>query len=206
VKPSNYTDESGRLWGYARVSTEDQRLDLQIDDLVKAGVPRGDIYVEKISGAKRDRPELAKVTKAMRSGDTLVVWRLDRLGRSLLDLLTRLEALHKRGIKFRSLKDAIDTDTAVGRLFLHVLGAMAEFERQLTIERTKAGIRSHRAKGGRHGAPLKLDLAKTEKLLRTGIPVTEVARRMGVHVNNVYYHFDATVCRRLAAEGPKRKR
>lgn len=194
------------MFGYARVSTDDQRLDLQLDALVKAGVARGDIYIEKISGASAKRIELSKAFKAVRSGDTLVVWRLDRLGRSLLDLLGRMQELERRGVKFRSLTEAIDTGTAAGRLIMHVVGAIAEFERQLTRERTKAGVAAHRARGGKHGAPLKLDLAKTETLLRTGIPVTEVARRMGVHVNNVYYHFNSTVCRRLAAEGPKRKR
>lgn len=199
------TTVEARLWGYARVSTDDQKLDLQLDALKRAGVGGGRIYVEKISGASHKRPELAKVWKALREGDTLVVWRLDRLGRSLLDLLSRMQDLEKRGIKFRSLTEAIDTGTASGRLVMHMVGAIAEFERQLTRERTKAGVKAHRDRGGRHGAPQKLDLGKVETMLRSGQSVKQVADAMGVFPSNVYYHFNATVVRRLAAEGPKRK-
>lgn len=201
--PTNHVIE-GRLWGYARVSTDDQKLDLQLDALNRAGVITERIYVEKLSGARSNRPELAKVLKQCREGDTLIVWRLDRLGRSLLDLLTKLQELERRGVKFRSLTESIDTGTAAGRLIMHVVGAIAEFERQLTRERTKAGVAAHRARGGRHGAPQKLNLARVEELLRSGKPVGEVAKIMRVFPSGIYYHFPATVCRRLAAEGPKK--
>lgn len=142
------------LIGYARVSTIDQNLDLQLDALTMAGCAH--IFQDEgVSGGKARRPGLDKAIKRLKSGDVLVVWRLDRLGRSmrhLIELTTHLEA---RGIGFRSLSDAIDTSTASGKLFFHVTGAFAEFERNLISERTKAGMAAAKARGVKIGRPKK---------------------------------------------------
>lgn len=134
-----------RLIGYARVSTEDQRPELQLDALKAAGCDP--IYTEYKSGADRKRPELAKMLAEVQTGDTVVVWRLDRLGRSLPHLIELIEDLGKRGVGFRSLSEEINTTTAGGRLIFHMMGALAEFERSLIRERTKAGLVAARLMG-----------------------------------------------------------
>ena len=153
--------------GYARVSTADQVMNLQIDALKAAGCFH--IHEEPAtSGAKKNRPVLDMAIKDLRPGDTLVVWRLDRLSRSIKDLYSRLEAIEAAGAGFRSLTEAFDFTTATGRLILGMLAIMAEFERQLTIERTKAGMASLRARGAQLGAPKKLNKqlqAKAKKLM-----------------------------------------
>lgn len=157
----------GELIGYARVSTQDQSLSLQTDALKKAGCFI--IREEKLSGAKKDRPELDMAIKDLRPGDTLVVWRLDRLSRSIKDLYERLSQIEAAGAGFRSLTEAFDFTTATGRLILGMLAIMAEFERQLTIERTKAGMAVLREKGHKIGAPSKLNArlrAKGVKMLK----------------------------------------
>ena len=132
--------------GYARVSTEDQNLDLQNDALTKAGC--GEIYKEYASGKSRlARPELANCLRVLRAGDTLTVWRLDRLGRSLSDLVAIVNDLEKRDIAFESLSERIDTRSASGKLIFHVFASMAEFERNLIRERTQAGLAAARARG-----------------------------------------------------------
>jgi DNA invertase Pin-like site-specific DNA recombinase len=133
------------LIGYARVSTGEQNLSLQIDALKQAGCE--DIYTDEISSSKADRPGLQKALTYLRKGDTLVVWRLDRLGRSLKDLVQKVEDLKKRGIDFRSLQESIDTTNSVGKFQFHVFSALAEFERDLIRDRTIAGLRSARAQG-----------------------------------------------------------
>jgi DNA invertase Pin-like site-specific DNA recombinase len=158
----------GELIGYARVSTADQSLELQTDALRKAGCFH--IHEEPAtSGAKKVRPVLDMAIKDLRPGDTLVVWRLDRLSRSIKDLYSRLEAIEAAGAGFKSLTEAFDFTTATGRLILGMLAIMAEFERQLTIERTKAGMAVLRDKGHLLGAPKKLDAklrAKAKKMLK----------------------------------------
>ena len=139
------------LIGYARVSTSEQTTAGQLDALRAAGC--GVILEEQASGADRARPELARALGRVRRGDTLVVARLDRVARSLSHLLSIVESLEKRGIGFRSLADAIDTTTPQGRLVLHVLGAMAQFERDLIRERTRAGLRAAKARGRVGGNP-----------------------------------------------------
>ena len=126
------------LLGYARVSTQDQNLDLQIEALTQAGCKR--IFEDKISGSRAERPGLAKALDMMREGDTLVVWKLDRLGRSVKQLVDLVGALHKLGVQFKSLTDAIDTGTPSGRFFFHVMASLAEMERELIVERTRAGL------------------------------------------------------------------
>lgn len=142
--------------GYARVSTDDQRLNLQIDALTKYGIPADRIYQEQVSGAKTRRPQLSECVKALREGDVLVVWRLDRLGRSLPELIKILSELQGRGVGFKSLNESIDTTTAVGRMVFHMMGAIAQFERDIISERTKAGLQAARARGHRGGRKAKI--------------------------------------------------
>ena len=137
--------------GYARVSSDDQNLDLQRDALNKAGCER--VYEEKESGARADRPQLQRLMEALRSGDTLVVWRLDRLGRSLKHLVETVETLEAAGVGFQSTTEAIDTTTSGGKLVFHIFAALAEFERTLIRERTRAGLTAARARGRQGGRP-----------------------------------------------------
>ncbi len=160
----------GELIGYARVSTDDQSLELQTRALKEAGCLN--IYEEHISGAKKVRPQLDLALKDLRAGDTLVVWRLDRLSRSMRDLYERLEQVREAGAGFRSLTEHFDFTTATGRLILGMLAIMAEFERQLTIERTKAGMAVLKAKGATLGAPVKM-YADKKRLARAMLKENE---------------------------------
>jgi DNA invertase Pin-like site-specific DNA recombinase len=178
------------LVGYARVSTRDQTTALQLDALRAAGCDR--VFEETASGASRDRPELAAALDYVRAGDTLVVWKLDRLARSTKQLLTTVEELARRGIGFRCLTQDIDTTTAGGRLVFTVFSAIAEFEREIIAERTRAGLDAARARGRRGGRKPKLkarDLVRARAMLRDPeIPVAEVAETMGVGVATLYRH------------------
>jgi DNA invertase Pin-like site-specific DNA recombinase len=138
------------LIGYARVSTHDQTLDLQKDALEKAGCEL--TFTDTISGTKAKRPGLEQALAYLREGDILVVWRLDRLGRSLRDLIDTITTLHERGIGFKSLTEQIDTTTSGGKLVFHIFGALAEFEREIIRERTRAGLEAARSRG-RNGGP-----------------------------------------------------
>lgn len=176
--------------GYARVSTDDQHLDLQRDALQQAGC--GVIYEEAASGKNTARPELEQCRKALRAGDTLVVWRLDRLGRSLPDLVQIVTDLEQRSIGFESLTEKIQTGSAAGKLILHVFAALAEFERGLIRERTQAGLVAARARGRAGGRKPKLDekqVREIRALLRDpDIQVADVARRYGVSRTTIYKH------------------
>ena len=180
------------LIGYARVSTQEQSPRLQLDALEAAGC--GKVFVEKASGAQRDRPELKAALGYLRdgAGDVLVVWKLDRLARSLKQLIETVEGLEARGIGFRSLTEAIDTTTAGGRLVFQIFGALAEFERQVIRERTTAGLAAARARGKKGGRPPALspkDLTAARALLRDpAITVEEVARRLKVAPATLYRH------------------
>lgn len=178
------------LVGYARVSTQDQTPALQLDALNQAGCER--IFVEKASGAQRDRPELKAALDYVRPGDTLVVWKLDRLARSLKQLIETVELLEQRHIGFRSLTENIDTTTAGGKLVFHIFGSLAEFERSIIRERTVAGLEAARARGRTGGRPPALtekDLAAVKALLRDpGITVEDVAKRLKVAPSTLYRH------------------
>jgi DNA invertase Pin-like site-specific DNA recombinase len=150
------------LIGYARVSTLDQTLALQQDALTAAGCQ--EVYTDTASGAVTDRPGLTQVLSHLRSGDTLVVWRLDRLGRSLPHLIETVTSLIRRGVGFRSLQEQIDTTTSGGKLVFHVFGTLAEFERDLIRERTHAGLAAARARGRLFGRPKVLSPRKVEQL------------------------------------------
>lgn len=182
----------GELIGYARVSTEDQNLDMQMSALRKAGVADHRVYSESVSGVSKRRPQLRLAIKAARPGDTFVVWKLDRMGRSMADLLKLVQELTDAGVGLRSLTEGLDTATPIGKLMLHFLGALAQFERDLIVERTREGVRRHIERGGRIGAERKMTPAKLrecEKLLRSGLPVREVAARLGVAPMTVYTYF-----------------
>src|ERR687886_70961 len=150
------------LIGYARVSTDDQNLDLQRDALHKAGCEL--IFDDTVSGTKARRPGLEQALSHLRPGDTLVVWRLDRLGRSLRHLIDTVTALAERGVGFRSLTESIDTTTSGGKLVFHIFGALAEFERELIRERAKAGLAAARARGRIGGRPKSLTPKSLELL------------------------------------------
>ncbi len=174
--------------GYARVSTDDQHLDLQRDALTKAGCSV--TYEEKASGKTADRPELDQCLKALRAGDTLVVWRLDRLGRSLQDLLRIVDDLKERGIGFVSLTEKIETDNAAGKLVFHVFAALSEFERSLIRERTQAGLAAARARGRAGGRKPKLDDKQVREIRRLmpdpTIPVSQIAKSYKVSRTTIY--------------------
>ncbi len=141
------------LIGYARVSTNEQHLDLQQDALLKARVAAKDIFTDKVTGIKSERPGLNQALSHLREGDTLIVWRLDRLGRSLKHLIETITTLKEQGVAFKSLTENIDTSTATGTLVFQIFGALAEFERNLITERTMAGLEAARARGRKGGRP-----------------------------------------------------
>lgn len=184
--------------GYARVSTLEQNLELQLDALKRPGCER--ICEDRLSGADVERPGWAQAQEVLRAGDTLVVWRLDRLGRSLKHLIYTVNELAAKGVGFRSLTENIDTTTAGGRLVFHIFGALAEFERELIRERTRAGLAA-RARGRMSGRPRKLtprQVASAKRLIEEGgQPVSEVASYLGVA--------RSTLCRALK-ERPSRAR
>ena len=174
-------------FGYARVSTQDQNLDLQIEALNQAGCQK--IFDDKISGSRGERPGLGKLREMLREGDTLVVWKLDRLGRSVKHLVDLVGELHKQGVRFKSPTDAIDTGTPSGRFFFHVMASLAEMERELTIERTRAGLEVARQLGRKGGRKRQMTDSKIEsarKLLANGVPPRDVARNLGVSVPTLY--------------------
>lgn len=176
--------------GYARVSTTEQNITLQTDALSEVGCER--IFVETASGAQRDRPELQSALDYMRPGDTLVVWKLDRLARSMRQLIDTVELLQLKGMGFRSLTEAIDTTTPGGMLVFHIFGAMAEFERAIIRERTMAGLEAARTRGRKGGRPRSLttkDLAMAKSMLRDpDIKLADVAGKLGVSTPTLYRH------------------
>ena len=184
----------GILIGYARVSTGEQNLDLQIDALLAAGCERERIYTDELSGVKAERPGLQEAWKQLRRGDTLVVWRLDRLGRSLKDLVSRIEELQQGDIGFRSLQEALDTTTAAGKLQFHVFSALAEFERELIRERTLAGLRAARARGRKGGRPKAMTPEKVRLAARLmsdpSLAVDDICNTLGVSRATLYRYVD----------------
>lgn len=178
-------------YGYARVSTPDQKLDLQIDALKKAGCET--IFREKVSAASKERPELQKILDKLQKGDTLTVWKLDRLGRSIKDLVNIINDLNKKGVHFISVMDSINTGTATGRFTFHLFASLAEFERELISERTMAGLEAARARGRKGGRPLGLSdsalvNAKIAKQLydKKEIPVTDICKQLRISRTTFY--------------------
>ena len=183
---------SGRSLGYARVSTDDQNLTLQIDALTKHGIPECRIFKDKLSGARRDRPGLAECLRTLQAGDILVVWRLDRLGRSMRHLITLVEDLRSRDVGFRSLQEgAIDTTNASGELIFNIFSALAQFERRLIQERTKAGLAVARARGHLGGRPrvksVEAKVQAANKLARDrSISIDDICRTLNISRSSYY--------------------
>jgi DNA invertase Pin-like site-specific DNA recombinase len=175
------------LIGYARVSTLDQNLDLQIDALTKTVCEK--LFDDKTSGSRAERPGLSKALETLRAGDTLVVWKLDRLGKSVKNLVDLVAALQKQDIQFKSLTDAIDTATPSGRFFFHVTASLAQMERELTIEQTRAGLETARRLGRKGGRKRRMTDSKIEsakRLLADGVPPRDVALNLSVSIPTIY--------------------
>ena len=180
--------------GYARVSTQDQRLDVQHEALAASGCDK--VFDDTMSGRVTDRPGLQRALDILREGDTLVVWKLDRLGRSVKQLVDLVSGFEQQGIHFVSLTDSIDTSTPAGRFFFHVMASLAEMERELTVERTRAGLETARQRGrigGRRRVMTDGKVEAAKQLLTSGLPPREVAATLGVSL--------ATLYRWLPAEG-----
>jgi DNA invertase Pin-like site-specific DNA recombinase len=191
-RPDGEAPSKGMLIGYARVSTIDQNLALQRDALNEAGC--GKIFTEQLSGGVTDRPALRDALEFVRSGDTLIVWKLDRLARSMKQLIETIEKLRLKNIGFRSLTEALDTTTAQGRLVFHMFGALAEFERSLIRERTQAGLAAARRIGRREAVRRNLrtmTLAARAMLANPDIGVTQIAHRLGVSPATLYRYIPA---------------
>lgn len=174
--------------GYARVSTQDQKLDLQINELEKAGCER--VFSESVSGVTRERRELIEAVKILREGDVFVIWKLDRLGRSVRDLVEFANMLNEKGVFLKSISDSIDTSTPSGKFFFHITASFAEFERNLIRERTMAGLKAAREKGRLGGRPRAID-AKTfdiaKKMKSSGdFSVAEICRRLNIKKRSFY--------------------
>lgn len=180
------------LIGYARVSTEDQHLELQRDALKKAGCQR--IFEDTVSGIKTERSGLAELMNVLREGDTLIIWRLDRLGRSLKNLIQLVDTLDKEKVGLRSIQENIDTTSSGGRLIFHLFGALAEFERHLIRERTKAGLTAARARGRMGGRPQRLDPTKRDLVIRLyqerHHTIEEICRMMEISKSTLYNYLN----------------
>jgi DNA invertase Pin-like site-specific DNA recombinase len=174
--------------GYARVSTHEQNLALQQDALTHAGCKK--IIVDRVSGTVSERPGLATIRDLLRAGDTLVVWRLDRLGRSIKDLIAWVSWLEHEGIGLKSLHEVIDTTSPSGKLIFHIFAALAEFERQLIQERTQAGLRAARARGRVGGRPKALAAGKRQRAVQLyqekQLTVKEICEMMGISKPTLY--------------------
>lgn len=182
------------LIGYARVSTGDQNLDLQKNALVRAECEQ--IFEDTASGKNSRRPGLRRAIRRLKPGDSLVVWKLDRLGRSVRDLITLVSELQDKGIHFRSLTDSIDTSTPAGRFFFQVMSALAEMERELIVERTRAGLaaaREHGRVGGRRRVMTEDVVERCRRMLENGATRQQIADVIGVGVKTIYKYFPAAV-------------
>lgn len=175
---------------------------MQTEALTRAGCLVDNIYSEHVSGVSKRRPQLSMALRDCRPGDTFIVWKLDRLGRSLRDLLDHIKELEDMGVGFRSLTEGIDTTTPGGKLIMHVMGSLAQFERDLVVERTRAGVRAHIARGGRHGRDPILTVEKRadiEKLIAKGESINDIAKRYKVSPTAVRRYFDAATISALRA-------
>jgi DNA invertase Pin-like site-specific DNA recombinase len=190
--------------GYARVSTPDQNLPLQRDALKKAGCKK--VFTDVASGAKSERPGLTRALESARRGDTIVVWKLDRFGRSLVHLLESVRALQARRVGFKSLQESIDTTSSSGKLVFHVFGALAEFERDIVRERTMVGLTAARARGRKGGRPRVLDekgsaLARSLYNDKNNSPA-DICRTLGISRASLYRYLSPAKPTMVASEGP----
>lgn len=180
---------------------------MQIEALTKAGVMPDNMHEDVASGSRSKRPGLALALKDAVAGDTLVVWKLDRLGRNALHLFTTIDVLAKRGVGFRSLTEGIDTTTTMGRLVLHIMGALAEFERGLIAERTAKGIRVLAEKGTKFGAKPKINTDEAERMFRNGASIKDVCDRFGLRSRStVYSYFTSAEIEELREKGEASKK
>ena len=189
-------DSSGRMIGYARVSTNGQELDLQLDALKQEGIPKKLIFIDKASGAKADCQGLTDCMNKLQGGHTLVIWRLDRLGRSLKHFIEIVEELKERGVRFRSISDGgIDTRTTSGEMVFNIFAALAQFERRLIQERTQTGLKAARARGKNGGRPKispddeKVQMAKKMSQHHT-ISVGEICKTLGISRGKYYRYLE----------------
>lgn len=182
------TKEKAMLIGYARISTQDQNHDLQTDSLKAAGCKK--IFSDKVSGTIPERPGLSKLKAQLRKGDTLVVYRLDRLARSIKDLIDWVTYLEKEGVAFKSIHENIDTTTPTGKLTFHIFAAIAEFERSLIVERTQAGLTAARARGRKGGRPQVLGKEKRDIVIdlynQKKLTVEQICEMMGISKPTLY--------------------
>jgi len=177
--------------GYCRVSTREQNLDLQVDALTKEGC--SEIFQDQVSGVKADRPQLNKLLERLRAGDTLVVWKLDRLGRSLTDLVKLVNELNQKQVGLKSLSDPIDTTTSQGRFVFNIFASLAELERDIIVERTLAGLDAARARGRQGGRPRGLSPEAENKALAAEslykerkLSTRQIAKRLGISTSTLY--------------------
>jgi len=181
--------------GYARISTQDQNDNLQTDALKLAGC--GKIFTDKVSGIISERPGLTKLKEQLRKGDTLVIWRLDRLARSLKDLIEWIAYLEKEEIALKSIKENIDTSTPTGRLVFHIFGALSEFERALIVERTHAGLTAARARGRKGGRPQSLGKDKRDVAVQLynqkELTINQICEIMEISKPTLYKYIDASL-------------
>ena len=174
-------------YGYARISTEDQNPAMQLAALKKVGCKT--VFKDEVTGAHVNRPALIRCLKTLDTGDTLIVWKLDRLGRSLRDLIHMLDDFKQRGVKFKSLTEAIDTETPTGRAMWQMIGVLAELERSLITERTRAGVKDAKRRGVKFGPKVKLTadrLSHARKLIDQGKTPTEAAKIIGIGRTTLY--------------------
>ena len=175
------------LVGYARVSTQDQNLSMQITALQEVGCQK--LYEDKQTGTRYNRPGLELALEVLRKGDTLVVWKLDRLGRSVKGLVDLVNKLHDREIHFKSITDNVDTGSPSGRFFFHIMASLAEMERELIVERTKAGLKAAKAQGrvgGRKRKMTESKVAAAKKLITSGMLPKDVANDLGISIPTLY--------------------
>lgn len=181
-RPPPESDYDPHLIGYVRVSTEEQNADMQVHALIRRGVHPDNIHSDLgVSGVAARRPAREMALRQAREGDTLVVWKLDRVSRSLIDLLLLLQDLERRGVGFLSLQDSIDTRTPIGKVMLAILGAFAEFERDMIAARTQAGVKRAMERGVRFGQPSKITAdirAKVDKWLHEGLSIPDIVKRL----------------------------
>ncbi|SHK59308.1 MULTISPECIES: recombinase family protein [Tepidibacter] len=186
----------GKLFGYARVSTKDQNLDLQINTLKEAGCHPSDIYVEKISSRKKERPIFKKVSNLLQEGDTLVIWKLDRIGRSLVELVNIIEEINQKKANLKTLTGSlmIDTSTAQGKLMYSITAAFAEYERDINRERTLAGLEAARRRGVKFGPKFKLtdkDIKKMKQMKDVGMSIKDILSYFNIGKTTYYRYINS---------------
>jgi DNA invertase Pin-like site-specific DNA recombinase len=194
-----------QVFAYARVSTSEQRLDMQLDALKRSGVHPDNIYVDKLSGGSRRRPEFEKLLKAIRPGDTVRVWKMDRLGRRAIKLMELVARFHAENIKFESLTEPLDFSTPMGRFISTINAAQAQLEVELTAERTRSGIKASRERGNRYGRKIRFDLAGAIKHFRQHKNISAAAASVGVDYERFAYHVKKTPALAKLVKTKKRK-